>query len=278
MATTILQIMQSRLGIAEIRGKKNNPIIVGWFKDVGHAEITDDETSYCSAALGSAALEVGLPIPPHNICLMARSWLTWGVEVPKDGKAIQAAMDEGYDVVAVWPRGDPQGWQGHVNVVEKVVSDGRDVVCVGANQATGKGYDGVTRSAPRAVSQALGFRRSVPPTIPALRLAGSSEVKQGDLVQSAGTVATTGSIIWATIQSAFGPVEIPQFKALPEGLSWWQSVIGGVNALWKLVIAHPWLVGTLIASLVFVAVGHRIKARRLEKHKAGVPLSSQVAA
>src|SRR5262245_32697517 len=105
---TLLEVMQSRLGVQEVPGKKHNPIIVGWFEAIGHPEVADDETSWCATALGSAALEAGLPIPPRNVNMMARSWLTWGVKVEP--------TDVAPGDVAIWPRGDPRGWQGHVNV------------------------------------------------------------------------------------------------------------------------------------------------------------------
>lgn len=267
--STLLEVMQSRIGIAEIRGKKHNPMIVQWCKDAGHPEIIDDETSWCSLSLCSAAKEADLPFPPVNINPMAKSWLTWGIKVePKS--AVQPGD------VAVWPRGDPKGWQGHVNVVERVIDD--TVVCIGGNQSTGKGYDAVTRSAPRAIEQAIEFRRAVAPTIPALRQAGSTEVKQGDLVQNAGQAATIGSVILATVKEAIGPVDLPQFATLPESLTWWQTIIGGANAIGKLFLGNPWLAGTIFAGLICIVVGRRLKTRRLAKHKAGVPLSTQVVA
>lgn len=140
----LLEEMRSRIGINEIRGRKHNQEILEWFAAVGHPEVVDDETAHCSAGLAAAALKVGLPIPPRNTVLMARSWLTWGVRV--DRADIQPSD------IAVWPRGNPAGPFGHVNVVEKVV--GRKVICIGANQATGKGCDGVTRSKLRAIADA----------------------------------------------------------------------------------------------------------------------------
>lgn len=263
----LLETMQSRIGIAELPSEKaDNPIILGWFAAIGHPEIKHDEVSWCATTLGSALTECGLPTPPINVNMMARSYESYGVSVAKD------AIKPGD--IAIWPR-PPVAWQGHVNVVEKVV--GKTVVCIGGNQSTGKGADAVTRAKPRLISDAVCFRRPVEPTIPALRAAGSSEVKKGDLVQNAGIIATIGSSILASIKSAFGPVEVPQFATLPEGLSWWQTILGGANAIGKLFLDHPWLFGTIFGGLICIMVGRSLKAARLAKHKAGLPLSSQVA-
>ena len=265
---TMLEVMQSRLGISEVRGAKHNPVIVGWAKEIGHPEVVDDETSWCSIACCSAAIEAGLPTPAHNVRMMARSWLTWGVKV--DPKSV-APGD-----VAVWSRGDPRGWQGHVNVVEAVKPDGR-VICVGGNQSTGKGYDAVTRTTPQDPRKALGFRRAVPATVPALRSAGSTEVRKGDQVQNLGWLVTVIPATVATARELLAPVAVPQFTSLPEQISWWSTVLEGINALGRLVGGHPWLAGSVFGGVVLVLIGRRLKAARLEKHAAGVPISAEVA-
>lgn len=265
---TMLEVMQGRLGIAEFPGaRQNNPVIVGWAKLAGHPEITDDETSWCSICMSAAAAEAGLPMPAINMNTMARSWLTWGVAVHPD--------DVQPNDVAVWPRGNPAGPYGHVNIVESVA--GGKVICIGGNQGTGKGADAVTPAKPRAISEAVGFRRAVAATVPALRQAGSTEIRKGDQVQNAGWLVTVIPSIIAAFNSVFGKVEVPHFADLKEGLSWWQEILGAANAVGDLVLAHPWLGGTLLVGGVLVLIGHQIKAARVAKHEAGVPLSSQVA-
>lgn len=267
---TLLEVMQSRLGIQELPGRGHNPVIVGWFKSIGHPEVQDDETSWCSVCCGSAAIEAGWPIPPVNVNMLARSWLTWGREVAIDD--IQPGD------VAVWPRGN-SSWQGHVNVVESV--KGKKVVCIGGNQGGLAGGDAVTRAKPRSVSEALGFRRPVAATVPALREAGSTEIKQADRIQNSGTAVTFVPMMWAAVQTAwnqmFGPVDVPKFASLPESLSWWQALLEGAKALLGLVAEHPWLAGTLVMGLLCVLVGRQLKANRVAKHAQGVPLSVEVA-
>jgi hypothetical protein len=35
----LLTVMQSRLGIQEVPGDGDNPVILGWFKAIGHPEV-----------------------------------------------------------------------------------------------------------------------------------------------------------------------------------------------------------------------------------------------
>ena len=263
---TILEIMQSRLGIQEVPGAKDNPVILGWFKAAGHPEVDADEVSWCAACASSACLEAGLPMPPVNVNLMARSFLTWGVKVELD--------DVQPGDIAVWPRGN-SSWQGHVNVVEKVAD--LFVSCIGGNQSGLKGGDAVTRAKPRAKSEALGFRRPVAATVPALRAAGSREIAKGDMTQNAGGALTVLSAAWAAVQSLFGPVDVPAFADLKEGLGWWEMILRGASAVGKLVADHPWLAVTLLGGGVFILLGRQLKAARVAKHAAGMPLSVEVA-
>jgi uncharacterized protein (TIGR02594 family) len=268
---TLLEVMQSRIGIQENPSKgAHNPVIVGWFKAVGHPEIHDDETSWCSVCCGSAAADAGLPIPPVNVNMMARSWLTWGVSVPIN--------DIRPGDVAVWPRGN-SSWQGHVNVVESV-GDGK-VVCVGGNQGGMKGGDAVTRSKPRPIGEALGFRRAVPATVKDLREAGSTTIKQADNKEKLGIIAVFTAPIAKGIEyivSLFGPEEmVPKFASLPEGLTWWQSVLGGVNAVANYALAHPWLAATVFAGLALWGLSRIEKRGRVQEHAAGIPIAAEVA-
>lgn len=263
---TLLEVMQSRLGIQEVPGKKHNPIIVSWAAEVGHPEIVDDETSWCSICASSAAKEANLPFPPANVNPMARSWLTWGVKVAPD--------DVQPGDVAVWPRGNST-WQGHVNVVEKVTKT--TVTCIGGNQGGMAGGDAVTRSKPRLKSEALGFRRAVPATVKDLREAGSTTIKQADRKEKLGIIAAFFVPIYEGISNLFGPPDVPKFASLPEGLTWWQSVIGGVNAIYGYAAAHPMLVATLVAGLGLWTFSRMEKTGRVAEHAAGIPIAAEVA-
>ena len=262
----MLEVMQSRLGIAEIPGAEHNPIIVGWFRAVGHPEVITDEASWCAAGMGSAAMECGLPTPPHNTVLMARSWLTWGVKVELE--------DVKPGDVAIWPRGDPKGWQGHVNIVEAVHFDGT-VSCIGANQSQGRGKpDAVTRSSPRAMIEALGFRRAVPATVPALREAGSTTIKGADNLERAGIGTIFITPVVEGIRSLLD--DAPKVSS-KDGISYWQTLTEVVNDIVKYAIAHPMLAGLVAVGIILFLKSRYDKRKRVAEHAAGIPIAAEVA-
>jgi hypothetical protein len=152
------------------------------------------------------------------------------------------------------------------------------VRCIGGNQSHKSG-GAVTLTGWQDIKGALpnGVRRAVPATVPDLRKAGSTEIKKGDQIQNGGTAVTLIPVVLATAQSLLGPVEVPAFKTLPESLTWWDTILRGSNAVYTLVASHPWLAGTVVVGLMCVMVGRRLKAARVAKHAAGVPISAEVA-
>lgn len=266
---TLLEVWESRLGVAEVAGAKSNPIIIEWCKAIGWESIKDDETAWCATSMNAACLEAGLPMTPHPNRPAARSFLMWGKKV--------APVEVAPGDVVVWPRGN-SAWQGHVNCVQQVRRTGKktEVRCIGGNQSHPSG-GAVTIAAWQDIKGAIGVRRAVAATVPDLRRAGSTEIKKADRIQNGGWLVTVIPTIIATIQSMLGPVEVPKFASLPESLSWWQTLLGGLNAVWILVAAHPWLAGTLVVGLLCVLVGRQLKAARVAKHEAGIPLSAEVA-
>jgi uncharacterized protein (TIGR02594 family) len=266
---TLLEVWESRLGIQEVPGAANNPIIVGWAADAGHPEIHDDETSWCSLAMCSAAKAAGLPFPPVNVNPMARSWLTMGVGVELENIAPGD--------VAVWPRGNPKGPLGHVNCVKEVRhgDHGVEVRCIGGNQGGLKGGDAVTLTGWTAAIGALGFRRLVPATVAALR-PHSSEIKAADKLEISSWVGVLASSALAAVKELLAPVQVPTFTSLPDALTWWQTVLAGLNALWRVALENPWLAGGFLTCLVCILVARAHKVARIERHAAGIPISSQV--
>ena len=266
--TTMLEVMQGRLGVQEIPGPKHSAAVIGYFKDAGHPEVVTDEEAWCSVCMDSAALAAGLPMPPVNTNMMAKSWLTWGVSVKPD--------DVQPGDVAIWPRGDPRGPYGHVNIVEHV-TDSRKVICIGGNQGGLKGGDAVTRANPRAIKDALGFRRGVPATVPALRDAGSTTIARADTKEKLGIVAVFLTPIVKGIQALFGPVDVPHFATLPEGISWWTTIMGAANGLADYALLHPYMACTIFAGLGLWALAQMDKAKRVAEHAAGIPIAAEVA-
>lgn len=115
-----LEIMKYH-GIAEIPGPVSNPIITGWFKELGYPEIQDDETAWCSLTINIMAKRCGLE---YSGKLDARSWM-------KIGKA----TDDPHvgDVVVFW-RGQRSGWQGHVGLFAGYDADKKKIFVLGGNQ------------------------------------------------------------------------------------------------------------------------------------------------
>lgn len=255
----LLDAMRARVGIREIAGKDHNPLIVSMFADVGHSEIKDDETAWCAAAVGSALKSCGLPIPPRDVNLLAKSYLSYGVPCdPRPG------------AIGVWPRGNSD-WQGHVGVVETVNSDGTVTLISGndGNQVRRKKY---------SIKTALGFRLPVAPTVKDLRNAGSKEVKTADKIEVGGIVGTVGSIAVAVGKELSDAANNIDITSLPSNLSTGEQIIRGFSNVWALVAANPWLAAVAIVGLGAVFASRAIKKHRVKRAEAGVPLSAEVLA
>jgi uncharacterized protein (TIGR02594 family) len=108
-------------GLQEIPGPVDNPIIVGWFKELGFPEVQDDETAWCSCCLNIMAKRSGVE---YSGKLDARSWMKVGlpVQTPKIGH-----------VVVFW-RGEKTGWQGHVGLFAGYNKDMSQIFVLGGNQ------------------------------------------------------------------------------------------------------------------------------------------------
>ena len=144
MDVTLYSLALRYVGIKELAGAKNHPLIQWWHSLVtpfeGDLEIAD-EVSWCSSALNAWAWELRLP---RSKSAMARSWLNVGVPVPL------AEARVGFDVVVLW-RGQAQSITGHVGLFSGL--DGDRVFLLGGNQ------DDQVSVAPFPVERVLGVRR-----------------------------------------------------------------------------------------------------------------------
>lgn len=127
------------LGTKEWRSG-HNPKVVRYFSDVGHDWVKDDETAWCAAFVGAMLKKAGIP---HTGKLNARSYLDWGDPVTID--------DAREGDVVVFPRGNPNGWRGHVGFV--VAMHDHTIEVIGGNQS-----DKVT-IATYPIGKILGIRR-----------------------------------------------------------------------------------------------------------------------
>jgi uncharacterized protein (TIGR02594 family) len=116
------------IGMREIKGLKHNQKILLMFRKVGHGWVTNDETPWCAAAVGTWLEEVGIKSTRK---LNARSYHDpnpktkeiWGMPLVKP--AVGA-------IVTFW-RKTKHGSYGHVAIIVGQDSKG-NLVVVGANQ------------------------------------------------------------------------------------------------------------------------------------------------
>lgn len=263
-----LDEMRSRIGIQEIRGARHNAVIVGWFHEIGHAEVHDDETSWCAVAIGSCLKRSGLPTTPVTVNMLARSYLTYGVACePKPG------------AIAVWPRGNST-WQGHVNIVDEVrVANGRtEVRCIGGNQGGLKGGDAVTRTGWQDAGRALGFRWPVAATVPDLRAAGSSEIRDADTIETISVALPVASTAATAVKAVVEKAPDLTPEAAAQKISTWNGLLEGINGLGSTVAASPWLVAVVGGGVAAFFIARRWKRNRVRRHDAGAPIAAQMAA
>lgn len=115
----ILKEALKHYGVQEGPGGSNNPVILGWARDVGLERVyRQDSTAWCGLYLSYVAGEAGWDHAPRGNALWARNWLFWGapVEVPMLGD------------VLVFERGEG----GHVTMY--VAEDAAAYHCLGGNQ------------------------------------------------------------------------------------------------------------------------------------------------
>lgn len=105
------------LGVREIKGPKNSPVIQGWLKNL-NAWWTDDETAWCGTFVAQVMHESGCKLPQH--WYRARAWLDWGN--PLAGPEVGA--------IVVFERGPAFG---HVGIVTGRTAAG-DLLVLGGNQ------------------------------------------------------------------------------------------------------------------------------------------------
>lgn len=132
------ELAQKEIGTVEW-SKGDNPVVIQYFKDAGHPEVSTDATAWCAAFVGAMLARSG--VKPTGK-LNARSYLDWGVPIDrKDAKP--------GDVV-IFERGT--GWQGHVGFFVK--DEGALIKTLGGNQSDAVNIKG------QQASKLLGIRRA----------------------------------------------------------------------------------------------------------------------
>lgn len=194
-----LKIAFSKLGLKEIPGANDNPVIVGMFAAIGRPDIRDDETSWCACFVGWSLHESGVPLqdlPPKSQRLLARSYLDFGSKV---------ATPERGDIV-VFERGN-SSWQGHVAFFLRFVTiDGvRYVEVIGGNQSN------AVTIARYSASKVLGYRRAQRVPQPSAPPQPKTDKASAAGKAAAGVIVATGT----------GSV-----AAASAGVPWWAILVG----------------------------------------------------
>ncbi len=83
----ILKTFVSIIGTTEVPGPANNPEIMAWANKIGVAKTyTADSIPWCGLGMAYVALESGWGVPVNP--LWARSWASWGIDVPAGQEAL----------------------------------------------------------------------------------------------------------------------------------------------------------------------------------------------
>ncbi len=99
--TTWMEIAQADLGETEMAGARANQTILGYFRQVGRADVTSDEVAWCAAFTGAALSKAGVRTGiKQGQELLASSFLRVGtpIDTPR------------YGAIACVPRKGGSGW------------------------------------------------------------------------------------------------------------------------------------------------------------------------
>jgi uncharacterized protein (TIGR02594 family) len=140
MEITAFDLAQRYVGVEEVAGTVDNPVILAMLK-LDDDWPQHDEVPWCAAFMNWIAWHLRLP---RSKTLMARSWLNVGKPI-----ALRQASP-GFDVVVLW-RGSPEGKSGHVGFYAG--QEGDSVLLLGGNQSD------AVNIAPYPKSRILGVRR-----------------------------------------------------------------------------------------------------------------------
>lgn len=149
MDVTAFDLAMRYVGVKEISGAKNHPLVQWWLSLCGFSLDAPDEVAWCSAFVNGIAWELRLP---RSKSAAARSWLTVGTPVSLDDAKI------GFDVVVLQRGGGQQpgpeilAAQGHVGFF-----GGRPVG--GPVQVLAGNQGDAVSVAPFPVDRILGIRR-----------------------------------------------------------------------------------------------------------------------
>ena len=258
--TPWVDVARADLGVKEIPGREHNPKVLSYFAEVGHPEITDDETAWCAAALGAWLRRAGYPIPPKKDILGARCFESYGKKL--------TAFKPGCICVFYRTKLREKDWRRHVGIGLKETKTHIEVL--GGNQSNAVSIQKFPKK------NLTAMRWPVAPTVKELREAGSTEIKTADLLEKAGPAVAVGvggaaSAITAQPQpNVITPDEVTQWTGSMKVITETLNAIGG------LISQNPWLVLCIIMAVLCILYARQLKKARVERAKQGQFISTQV--
>lgn len=257
--TKWLDLAEAEIGTHEVAGSADNPRILAYYRDAGHAGIEHDETPWCAAFVCAMLKRAGYP---HTRSLAARSFTTYGTKLDRPQLGCIVVMTRGAST-----------WEGHVGFF--VGETATHVKVLGGNQR-----DSVSiASFPK--SSVLAYRMPVAATVKALRNAGSTEIAAADTAQkvAVGTATTTAAAA-ATAPSAPEPPPIipPIDPAITDAVQYvtvGQQAGEAINVVLDLARTHWWVLALLACAAVYL-LARWIKHKRVARAASGLPLSAQL--
>jgi len=119
----------AELGQSEVSGPASNARIADYIRRVGHPDVADDATPWCAAFVGACLDRAGIP---GTGSLLARSFLSWGVETDEPQLGAIAVLSRGADPTL-----------GHVGFL--VGTTGDRLLLLGGNQSDSVSVEGFAR-------------------------------------------------------------------------------------------------------------------------------------
>lgn len=191
-----LKLARVELGVKEAPGAANNPTVLAYYRDAGHPEINADSVAWCAAFCGAMLERAGTS---SSKMLNARSYLNWGKEVTKPYPGC----------VAVFSRGDPRSWEGHVGFFLREVDGHVEILAGNQGDAVSIGRE------PK--SRLLGYREPVKASNSRIIKAATASMA---LAGAGGAVVLDSQTQLMGISEIFKSmgVTIPAFQILSYGL------------------------------------------------------------
>jgi uncharacterized protein (TIGR02594 family) len=243
MSTPWMELAWRDVGIRETPGAAATPSIITFFADVGHPEITSDETFWCAAWVGSKLERSGNASTRR---LNARSYLD-----------LTNACDLRVGAIAIFSRG-ADAESGHVGFVTGWTDT--HIMVLGGNQ-----HDSVCVM-PQLRSRLLGLRWPVPPQT-------TAEVAKGSRIMAAASQQQRDAVKVATVPPVGGSMpQLPSPQRMADGVSGVQSAIETLVSFVNFAGQKwPWIALALGAywGLRILWNGHLIRLWRTEDANTG---------